>query len=292
VIQSASADYYNIVFLGSSEVWGAVSAPDESIPAYLDRLGLVAADGRPVAVYNLAYSGPDVLKDLLIWETVHEMHLPVDALILTVNPLSFTRSEAHQLLEENADFVQAILAKNGLPDVMLTGARRADRTWFWQDRQDLTAWIRDQSGAGKWAFTRIDWNIPRAVPLTEFGERMEMGLVTRQGVLEAFARSSREAGVPLIVLMQPVSFKEVVFEDYMRAEAERVQLPLVNCIHVLTAPAMFQDFVHQMTATHPLFAKIVARTLSESEAASLAKGLPLNFQGEVTTCDVYPASAP
>src|SRR5688572_19629690 len=64
IISSAKSDTFNIVILGSSEMWGIHAMADLSVPVIMDRLNLTAADGRPVRVYNLSHPVPYGLKEL------------------------------------------------------------------------------------------------------------------------------------------------------------------------------------------------------------------------------------
>jgi len=44
-----------IVVLGSSEVWGYLNRPQDTMPVVLDAMQLQTPDGRTVRSYNLAY---------------------------------------------------------------------------------------------------------------------------------------------------------------------------------------------------------------------------------------------
>jgi hypothetical protein len=278
-VQMARSDHYNVVILGSSEIWGVTSSPDKTIPAYLDRIGLVAADGRPVSIYNLSFPGPDLLKDLLIWESVREAHLPIDLVILTANNGAFSRDIEHQLLVENGERVQEILSAYNLSSSMLIGTPRPSHTTFWQDRADLVSWFKKQTQAFYWAMTYQDRVLtPLPGPArSEFLRRNEVSPITRSGLLGAFAQSSVQAKIPLIIMAVPIASLNDPFVDWLLIETRQTSLPLLDCTSVLTAPELFEGTVHLMPATHPLFAQILAESLSESRLPSGVVGLPFQL---------------
>src|SRR5690349_7705589 len=82
-ISAARSDTFNIVILGSSEMWGSGTLADAAIPAKLDQLGLTAADGRPVRVYNLAHPAPYFFRDLILLDVVLQRQIPIDLVILS-----------------------------------------------------------------------------------------------------------------------------------------------------------------------------------------------------------------
>jgi hypothetical protein len=294
-IRTASHDTYNIVILGSSEIWGVTVAPDQTIPAYLDQLGLTAHDGRPVRIYNLSFPGPEILKDFFIWESVKGLNVPIDLVILTVNNGAFSRDTAHQLLEGNGERVQAILDAYDLPRTMLLGEAHPQTTTFWQDRQDLAAWLKSQTQAPLWLTSHQDRPaMPAPLPAqTAFITRDAITPILRDGVLEAFAHSTSNAHIPLMVMLVPIASINDPFENWIINEASNTALPLLDCAAVLTEPSLFEGSVHLMPSTHPLFAQILGQTLSQSPLASVSEGLPLSQQaetaGQTDTCSFYPA---
>src|SRR5262249_54358808 len=46
---------YRAIILGSSDVWGYLNRPQETMPVVLDSMGLTTPDGRVLRSYNLSY---------------------------------------------------------------------------------------------------------------------------------------------------------------------------------------------------------------------------------------------
>jgi hypothetical protein len=294
-IRSASPDHYNVVILGSSEIWGVTVAPSQTIPAYLDQLGLKASDGRPVRIYNLSFPGPEILKDFFIWESLRGLNRPIDLVILTVNNGALARDTPHQLLTENGERVLDILDTYGLPHSLLIGEAHPQKTTFWQDRQDLANWFKGQMQTPLWLFARQDRpTIPAPLPAqTAFFTREAITPSLRDGVLEAFARSTSEAHVPLLVMLVPLASINDPFENWIITEAAHAALPVLDCAAVLTEPSLFEGSVHLMPSTHPLFAQILGQSLSQPDLVSLSADLPLHVpdeaEDEPNICSFHPA---
>lgn len=305
IISQATADTYNIVMLGSSEIWGSRSTPTESIPTYLDKVGMVAADGRPVRVYNLAYPFPYAFKDLVVLEAAVEKQIPMDLVILSTFDVTLSMQWApHVVSSANLALETSVIKHYGLPakyfDPESTNRDDIGPVFVpeWQDRDALSAWASMQMRGLLWSFTGDDAdemtitlrNIPPA--LKKYFPPLTLARVSPENtMLKAFAQFQRERGIPVIILDAPVPVESNEFAPWLHEQTQAVGLPLIECWNVFPELSRFEDYLHITLETHDLYAHILAQHLSDpafTAIPGLPVQLPATFVAPSQSCAVYP----
>lgn len=306
-ISAARADTFNIVMLGSSEMWGAGTLADAAIPARLDQLRLAAADGRPVRVYNLAHPAPYFFRDLILLDVVLQRQIPVDLVILSTFDASLSIQEIWiAVARDNLTLSFDVLDRYNLDPVLLSGWEENDQTpfflRFWRDRDDLLAWVSSQVQAVTWSLTRIEFSLldhdedTTRPGLPALHETMTLDRIEPPAspkFLTVFKRLSEETGIPVIILAAPVPYKENEFAPWLQDQTRAVGLPLMDCWQVFRNPADFEEFVHVQPRLHELYARIIASHLSDAAFVTgegMSLQLPSGFTRPSESCALYPAS--
>lgn len=162
-----AADEFRVVLLGDSQTWGWAAPASESMAAQFNRMALTPC-GRHIRVYNLAYPGTSVLKDLLIARKGLSYH--PDLVLWMVTLQSFTVGSPtatwNQILADLDPMnSEAVLATQGLERyAYLVRGRTAfmDRTVIGQ-RARLARLVLLQLYGAVWAATGVD-SAPRHAP--------------------------------------------------------------------------------------------------------------------------------
>ena len=165
-----AADEFRVLLIGDSGTWGWFLRPEATLAGQLNDLGLRAADGRRVVVYNLGYPVLSLTKDLLLLDTA--LGYDADIILWPVTLHSFARGRQfdHPLLQQNAGRVRDLIARYDLAldpfDSRLVVRTRLDETLVAR-RRDLADLLRLQALALAWAATGIDQAIPADIPLRQ-----------------------------------------------------------------------------------------------------------------------------
>ncbi|MBI5568092.1 MAG: hypothetical protein HY870_24555 [Chloroflexi bacterium] len=81
IAQPKAPDEFRVIFLGDSATFCLYCRANEAIPSLFTQLG-ATLNGRRAVAYNLAYPGPDWLKDILILK--HALNYQPDAIVWLV----------------------------------------------------------------------------------------------------------------------------------------------------------------------------------------------------------------
>ena len=256
IAQPKAPDEYRVVVLGDSAAFCLYCSVADAIPQALTDLGQTI-DGKPVRAYNLAYPGPDWLKDVLILK--HALEYQPDAIVWLVTAKGssdqptpaqpdahlFTRLNADELPDlqrrygftvwELAQFADAdawyqssILAKGGrLRDWLNLMARTLHRALI-EPGKDLT---REYLLPGEPVTQR-----PMKFPAEITSELPGYGTLpnSRWELLLTGQRLAQEAGVPLLLVNEPIYLasgphSDVNYNsDYERAVYDRFRTALAS----------------------------------------------------------------
>ena len=106
---------FRILLIGDSATWGTLLKPDETLAGLINEYAFISDDGSNVKVYNLAYPGMSLLKDLIILN--QSLSYQPDLVIWPLTLESFP--DAHQietpLVAQNPQIVQPLIEAYGLP---------------------------------------------------------------------------------------------------------------------------------------------------------------------------------
>lgn len=307
IISEAKPDTFNIAFLGSSEIWGARVAPAQTIPAFMDAIGMTTTNGDPVRVYNLGYPFPYAFKDLIILEAANQYDIPIDLVILSTFGATLTLGSApHAVASANASLETYVVEHYRLPSKYLDATTRTQGDYEpvflpeWNDRANLAVWGSMQMRGILWSILRDDIDSStahlRQLPpsMTAFVDNMTPGVIRPEPeMLAAFARFHQETGIPVLILAAPVPAKENTFALWLQEQTRVVGLPLLDCWQVFRDPAMFESIYHIIPAMHGQYAGILAKQLTDAALASDIPGLPLRLPHElvqpVESCEFFPS---
>lgn len=221
-----AADEFRVLLLGDSGTWGWFLRPEETLAGQLNALGLRAADGRRVVVYNLGYPVMSLTKDLLLLDGALEYD--ADLVLWPVTLQSFARGRQldHPLLQENPDPVRDLIAAYDLAldpfDSRFVNRARLDETVVAR-RRDLAGLLRLQALGLAWAATGIDQAIPTDIPLRQSdleadeswldvsGPRPLTGDDLTFDVLRAGV--ARAGGVPVVIINEPIYISDGANSD-------------------------------------------------------------------------------
>ena len=221
-----AADEFRVLLLGDSGTWGWFLRPEETLAGQLNALGLRAADGRRVVVYNLGYPVMSLTKDLLLLDAALEYD--ADLVLWPVTLQSFARGRQldHPLLQENPDRVRDLIAAYDLAldpfDARFVIRTRLDETVVAR-RRDLAGLLRLQALGLAWAATGIDQAIPADIPLRQSDLDADESWLDVSGprpltdddltfdVLRAGV--ARAGGVPVVIINEPIYISDGANSD-------------------------------------------------------------------------------
>lgn len=152
------ADEFRLILMGDSATWGGHVAPEDMLAAQINRLNLVACDGRQVKVYNLGYPWPSLLRDLLILDRATQYQ--PDMVIWLVTLHSFEKKPAdREFLVPHAEQMTTLITEYQLvlPPVYSAPPEPTfwDRTIVGQRRR-LKNLLLNQVYGLMWTATGID----------------------------------------------------------------------------------------------------------------------------------------
>jgi len=296
IIRQATADTYNIVFLGSSEMWGNRSQSDIAVPNVMDGYGLSTVEGRPVRVYNLGLPLPDAFKDLILAQFLSEQHIPIDLIIIPYNYRSFAWPKIHGLVNYNPTYARYIVDLYDLDGPVLLAKNAPIEGSLWGDRETLRRWLIGQSLFPQWLFAHRDLERTAPQSLTELTDLTVLEANTRVGIIPALSQFSQSTHIPLLLMASPAPFRKNVFRDWLVEQSDENRLPLLDCSQVFTTASAYEDKMHMMPEVQVPLARILARTFSDASLAEAAPGLPLHaattLEPAAGSCVFYPVPAP
>jgi len=222
----ANAGDFNVLLLGDSSVWGILLEPDDTLAGQINRLGLRAADGRPVRAYNLGYPTMSLLKDLTLLDAALDAGPPPDLVVWLLTLESFARRDQLDpaLLQNNPDTVRALIDRYGLaqdPDDARFVTPDAWGETIVGRRRDLADLLRLQLYGAAWALTGVDQAYgdytPRSIDLSDdaawrgFGP----GALAREDLAFDILRAgmARAGGAPVVLVNEPIFLSDGANSD-------------------------------------------------------------------------------
>ena len=242
---------YRIVVLGSSEVWGYLNRPQDTMPVVLDAMQLQTPDGRTVRSYNLAYVYPDAFKDMLILDTVLENTDRPDLIIFTANSTTFRPIDRiHWLTENNPELALKLAQQYNLLNLPLDPVKDAinktswfERDNFWAQRQDVAMWLTNQMYGFTWASSGLDYPQVRGNGRkTAFSGELEWENM-RPGVLNAIVNLAHAYNVPLLLVSVPADYSSK-YDGWIQEQANQLHIPLLECSKLLPPQAFTNTLLH------------------------------------------------
>ena len=221
-----AADEFRVLLMGDSGTWGWFLANRDTLAGQLNALGLRAADGRRVVVYNLGYPVLALTKDLVLLDMA--LSYDPDLVLWPVTLHSFARGRQfdHPLLQQNTGRVRDLIARYDLA-LDPFDSRLVVRTWLDETlvarRRDLADLLRLQALALAWAATGIDQAIPADIPLRQSDLDADESWLDITGprpltmddltfdVLRAGV--ARAGGVPVVVINEPIFISDGANSD-------------------------------------------------------------------------------
>ena len=256
IAQPKAPDEYRVVFLGDSSTFCLYCRAGEAIPKDVTDLGMTI-DGKRVRGYNLAYPGPDWLKDILILK--HALHYQPDAIVWLVtakgssNQPTPAQPDAHLFTRLNADELPELQRRYGFT------------TWETQQYADAAAWYQSsiwlRGGRLRDWFMLLAQSIRTALlnpgqdqtkqyllpgePVTQRPIRFPAEITSdlpgygtlpndRWELLRVGQRMAQEAGVPLLLVNEPIYIaggpnSDVNYNsDYERAVYDRFRAAMTQ----------------------------------------------------------------
>jgi hypothetical protein len=209
-------DEFRVFFFGDSSVWGFHLTADQTVAAALDHLGLKAADGRRIRIYNFGYPTLSLAKDLLLLD--YASRYQPDLIVWWVTLESFPRTLQldSPIVQYNPGPMRLLIQGCGLKldpnDPRFVDPSLWDRTIVGR-RRDMADLVRLQLYGPMWAATSIDHFIPAeaASPAVDLPADTVFHGFSRGSlrpddlafdVLQAGAKSAGRA--PLLIVNQPV----------------------------------------------------------------------------------------
>jgi hypothetical protein len=202
-----------VIVIGDSSVWGSLLSPSESLPGQLDRMNMMACNGRPVRVYNLGYPTLSLTKDLMILDEARRYEPDLIVWMTTLEAFPIDQQLVSPLVANNPERTARLVEKYGLG--LEAGE---DTSGGWERgvigrRRELADLIRLQIYGVLWAATGIDQEYPETYPAAM--RDFEPGDVDYKGFAglvlpeEALAFSVLEAGIaqagaPVLVVNEPI----------------------------------------------------------------------------------------
>ncbi len=277
VIRYATSDTYNVLFLGSSEVWGNNTQADLAIPNVLDSFSLSTSSGKPVRVYNVAFPFPDAFKDLVILQYLYDQKIPIDLVVVPTNQLSFSWHSIHPIVVSNISYAQYVVDLYDLDGSQLLPPLTTYKGWFWADRVALGHWLINQFLSPRWLIVKRDREFAPPLPLNKIYDLTSLPIDTRPGIIPVFAKFHQKTGVSVLMMVMPAPFQKNVFQEWLLEQTSQVQLPFLDCSHTFLAPGAYVDKIHILPEMQAPMARILARQLVDPTAARLAPDLPLRL---------------
>jgi hypothetical protein len=155
------SDEFRVILLGDSSVWGYNLPGPGTLSSQLNALNLLTCAQKKVVVYNLAYVGTYLPKDLLILDRA--MQYKPDLILWFVTLDTFTaggRSNAIQMLSPHAGKALEIIASYNLNiDTYGMKSETFSNRTFWTEKSRLKKIARLQLDGLLWSATDVDFYV-------------------------------------------------------------------------------------------------------------------------------------
>ncbi len=210
------ADEYRVLLVGDSSVWGFLLGPDETVSAQLNKLDLVAVDGRRVRAYDLGYPTMSVTKDLLFLDQGLMYEPDLILWFVTLESLPINKQLTSPILQHNPMAVRDLIERNKLSidpeDEAFIEPSFWDQTLVGQ-RRELADLLRLQLFGLMWAATRIDQHVPDELDRPPHDQPADRTFQDYEDELmpeETLATEIFEAGIrmvgeiPLVLINEPI----------------------------------------------------------------------------------------
>jgi hypothetical protein len=275
--QPKRADEYRVVVLGSSETWGLLNRPQDPMAVQLGALGLTAPDGRKLSSYNLGYVWPDAFKELLVLRAAlsNEKRRP-DLVILAWNPYAFDPPVAiHWLANANPEETTRLVKQYQLGNYMdevearLTGEPDFWRRGFLGQRTDLANALVNQVYGFAWTLNGVDQFIPPELPHNTQRLPDIAWSNHRPKHLDAVLQEAARYNVPVLMVSVPINFGAPAYNQWLRSEAQRLAVPLLDCSDLLPYQEFTNTKLHITAAGHKAFAQQVGGLIKQFWANSV-----------------------
>lgn len=211
------ADEYRVLLVGDSSVWGFLLGPDETISAQLNKLDLVAVDGRRVRAYDLGYPTMSVTKDLLFLDQGLRYEPDLILWFVTLESLPINKQLTSPVLQHNPMAVRDLIERNKLSidpeDEAFIEPSFWDQTLVGQ-RRELADLLRLQLFGLMWAATQIDHHVPDELDRPQDDQPDEGVFQDYEGDLmpeETLAIEILEAGIRMAGEVTLVLINEPIF---------------------------------------------------------------------------------
>jgi hypothetical protein len=235
IAQPKAPDEYRVVFLGDSSTFCLYCRAGEAIPKDVTDLG-VTIDGKRVRGYNLAYPGPDWLKDILILK--HALHYQPDAIVWLVtakgssNQPTPAQPDAHLFTRINADELPELQRRYGF-NTWETRHYAAADAWYqssiWLRGGRIRDWLvllaRTLRNAALYPDDdRTKQYLLPGEPVTQRPIRNPAEITSDQpgygtlpndrwDLLLVGQRMAQEAGIPLLIVNEPIYLASGLHSD-------------------------------------------------------------------------------
>ncbi len=224
--QAKSSDEFRVLLLGDSGTWGFNLNWNRTLSADLNSLGLETCAGKPVHVYNLAFPGSYLLKDIFILDRA--MQYQPDLILWSLTLWSFLPSpdEFQFFMSATAGRAQAVIENYQLNIAEIPPAES-----FWAKtmvgrRARLHDVFLFQMQALPWSATGIDFYVKRQSSITENQNQDDTILFTGMGAEQSWEKLMPAlqfdvlksgygiaGNTPLLVVNEPIFQSEGINSD-------------------------------------------------------------------------------
>ena len=211
VSAAAAEAEYRVFLLGNSSVWGTLLRPEETLAGQLNRLGLAAADGRPLRFYNLGYPTISLTKDLLLLDRALAYQPDMVVWLVTLEAFPRDKQLRVPLVENNPAPSAGLLDRYHLD---LPGAP-AQHTFLERTlvgrRKALADLLRLQVYGVAWAATGVDQVYPLDYPRAQIDLEADLYFHDKETLAQAdlalevlTAGQSALGDIPLLLVNEPI----------------------------------------------------------------------------------------
>jgi hypothetical protein len=213
-----SADEYRVLLIGDSSTWGWLLQNADTTAGLINAKNLKTEDGRVVRAYNVGYPIMSLTKDLLMLSRAMAYQPDMIVWLTTLESFPANKQLTHPIVLNNADAVRSLITDYQLRsdpnDPAFVTPTVLDRTVVGQ-RRSIADWLRLQLYGPLWGATGIDQYIPaefepaqRDLEADESFKAMQPPKLSKDAlafdVLGAGARMAADAGVPMLIVNEPI----------------------------------------------------------------------------------------
>lgn len=244
-------DEFRVLLIGDSSTWGWLLRNDDTLAGLLNVMNLKVEDGRTVRTYNVGYPIMSLTKDVLMLSRAMRYQPDMIVWLVTLESFPANKQLAHPVVQNNPEAVRELINTYDLRanpnDSSFVNLSFLDRTIIGQ-RRALADWLRLQAYGALWGATGIDQYLPQQYepaqrdldPDPNFKDMQPPTLredALAFDVLDAGVRMTADAGVPLLIVNEPILISEGVnsnmrynyfyprwaFDQYRELLAQRMQ---------------------------------------------------------------------